>query len=323
MRWLLRQLISEAEARQIEADQAELHESWVVLHGAEAARRRLRRERSLLIPRLLVERAAGAITGTFAALPSAGKDARHALRGLTRTPGTALTIVLTLGLALGATTAMLAIVRGVLLEPLPYTESKSLVWIYTDSPPNKFRFSLADYQALEADHPAFTAVGASQNVTATVAGQDGPEEVRVTQVTASYFPLLGLTAGAGRLFNQHDDGDRDTLAVMTMAYWRSRSGADPAVIGRTVAINGLPHTIVGVLPADADPIASRCVAVCAGALAPATTEGTVLLERGWPLARGCLTSSCARDAARDQRPALSDLEGVLSGRARVPGASRT
>ena len=120
MRWLLRRFLSDAEIRQIEADQAELHETWTRLHGLAVAGRRIRRERALLVPRLIAERVVTTISSVVAALPSAGKDARHAARGLVRTPGTAVTIVLNLGVALGATTAMLAIVRGVLLDPLPY-----------------------------------------------------------------------------------------------------------------------------------------------------------------------------------------------------------
>ena len=71
----------------------------------------------------------------------------------------------------------------------------------------------------------------------------------------SYFPLLGLTPRAGRLFDERDDGDRDRLAVLTTPYWITRHGADMSVVGRTITINGTPHTIAGVLPANAGPVA--------------------------------------------------------------------
>ena len=70
--------------------------------------------------------------------------------------------MLTVGVGLGATTAMVAVVRGVLVNPLPYAAPDNLFWIYTDNAPFRFRFSVVDYRALEADHPAFSDVAAYQ-----------------------------------------------------------------------------------------------------------------------------------------------------------------
>ena len=64
--------------------------------------------------------------------------------------------MLTVGIGLGATTAMIGVVRAVLVNPLPYASPDRLFWLYTDNPPFRFRFSVVDYRALEADHPAFT-----------------------------------------------------------------------------------------------------------------------------------------------------------------------
>ena len=88
------------------------------------------------------------------------RDVRIALRSLARLPGASSTIVLSVGIALGAAVAMITVVRAVLLAPLPYEDPAALVWIYTDNPPYRFRFSRVDYRALEADHPAFSAVAA-------------------------------------------------------------------------------------------------------------------------------------------------------------------
>jgi len=255
MRWVLRLLLSEAELRQIEVEQSELHENWTQLYGAAVATRRLRQERMLLVPRLIIESIRAAASSIVSALPSAGRDTRHAIRGLVRTPGTTATIVITLGLALGTTTAMLAIVQGVLLDPLPYAAPESLVWIYTDNPPNKYRFSLVDYQALEAEHPAFSRIAAAQSVPATITGGESPELVRVLQVTASFFPTLGLAPRVGRAFDEQDDGDRAPLAVLTTPYWRRAYGTDAGVVGRAITIDGTLHTIVGVLPENAGPVA--------------------------------------------------------------------
>ena len=84
------------------------------------------------------------------------------MRSLVRVPVLSATIVLTVGLGLGATAALIGAVWPVLVNPLPYAEPGSLVWIYTDNPPYKFRFSVVDYRALEADHPTFSGVAAYQ-----------------------------------------------------------------------------------------------------------------------------------------------------------------
>src|SRR5919197_1480967 len=105
------------------------------------------------------------------------RDVFHSMRSLARSPALTATIVLTVGIGLGATTGMLSVIRAVLLNPLPYAASKSLFWIYTDHPPNRFRLSVVDYRALEADHPAFSAVAAYQTSRVTVSDGSAVEQV--------------------------------------------------------------------------------------------------------------------------------------------------
>jgi predicted permease len=183
-----------------------------------------------------------------------GRDLRIALRSLGRVPGLSATIVLTVGIALGAATAMVSLVRAVLVAPLPYEDPSSLVWIYTDNPPFKFRFSHVDYRALEADHPAFAAVAAYETRAATFTDGGQAERVTVKSVTGSYFPLLGQRAHLGRLFGPADDRHNESLAVLTHAYWVRRFASDPAVLGRPMSLDGTTHTIVGVLQPEVGPL---------------------------------------------------------------------
>jgi predicted permease len=182
------------------------------------------------------------------------RDLRIALRSLVRLPGLSGTIVLTVGIALGAAVAMIALVRTVLVNPLPYADPESLVWIYTDNPPFRFRLSHVDYRALEADHPAFGGVAAYEFNSATVSAGDLAERVTTKTVTGSYFPLLGQQPHIGRLFDPSDDEHRERLAVLTHAYWTRRFGSDPLVLGRAMPIDGATHTIVGVLQRDVGPL---------------------------------------------------------------------
>jgi putative ABC transport system permease protein len=181
------------------------------------------------------------------------RDIRYTLRSLGRQPIVSATIVSTVGLGLGAAAAMLGIVQAVLLKPLPYANPGDLVWIYTENQPYRFRLSVVDYRALEADHPFFSSVAAYQTTLVTVANEDAAERVPSRAVTGSYFPLLGQRAHTGRLFSPADDSGAERIVVLTHAYWVRRFGSDPSVLGQAMPIDGTSHTIVGVLQRGVGP----------------------------------------------------------------------
>ena len=251
MRWLLRLLIRDDDRQAIESDLAELYELHRRQHGDRAAARWLRRQRRLYPLHLLEDRLT-AVPGALRGLMSHfRRDIVYSARSLARTPTLAITIVLTIAVGLGATTGMISVVRAVLINPLSYSGADSLFWIYTDNPPFRFRFSVVDYRALEADHPAFSDVAAYQTTSVTVADGSGAERVTAKSVTGSYFPLLRQRPLLGRLFGPSDDNQGDQIAVLTSPYWQRRFGGDPAVVGRTISVDGSSYTIVGVLePAD-------------------------------------------------------------------------
>jgi putative ABC transport system permease protein len=176
------------------------------------------------------------------------------VRSLARTPALAATIVLTVGVGLGATTGMMSIVRAVLVNAVPYAEPETLVWIYTDNPPFRFRLSVVDYRALEADHPTFSGLAAYQSSRVTVTDGGLAERVQAKAVTGSYFPLLGQTPMIGRLFDASDDVRGEGLVVLTYGYWARHFGSDPTVLGRTMILDGASYTIVGVLQKTVGPL---------------------------------------------------------------------
>jgi putative ABC transport system permease protein len=187
-------------------------------------------------------------------MPHLWRDITYSVRSLARTPALAATIILTVGVGLGATTGMVSVVRAVLVNPLPYAAPDELFWIYTDNPPYRFRFSVVDYRALEADHPTFSAVAAYQTSSVTITDGGVAERVTARAVTGSYFPLLGQRALIGRVFDASDDARGDRVAVLTAAYWASRFGSNPAMLGRSITINGESYTIVGVQQKAAGPL---------------------------------------------------------------------
>jgi putative ABC transport system permease protein len=291
MRWLLRLLVSDEDRRSIEADLAELYEVRRLTDGAPAADRWLRRQHVIYPWHLLMDRLRATVPRGIT-MHHLWRDFRYSVRSLARVPALSATLVLTIGVGLGATTAMISVVRAVLVNGLPYAEPESLVWIYTDTPPYRFRFSVVDYRALEADHPAFRVVAAYQTNQVTVSGEEAAERVVARSVTGSYFPLLGQAAHIGRLFDPSDDARRDRSVVLTYGYWVQRFGGDPSVLGRSMTIDGASYTIVGVLQRAVGPFESNTSLFTAAHWPAPTRKGPFLTT-----ALGRLRPDVSRQAA--------------------------
>ncbi len=270
MRWLLGLLVDDADRRAIDSDLAELYQYRQRRDGAAAAEAWLRRQRRIYPWLLLVDRGRTALTrGTT--MPHLWPDVRHTLRSLARVPTLTATIVLTVGIALGATVAAVVVTRAVVVNPLPYADADRLQWIYSDSAPDRFPLSVVDYRALEADHPAFTAVAAYQRLQVTVADGEAAERVQARGVTGSYFPLLGHQAHIGRLINASDEARDERIVVLSHGYWDRRFGRDASVLGRAVTIDGARATVVGVLERSSGPL-ERDIALFSPARWPTPTR---------------------------------------------------
>ena len=270
MQWLLRALVDDDDRRAIDTDLAELYEYRRHRDGIAAADRWLRRQRRIYPWLLLADRARSAVSrGTT--MPHLWPDLRHTVRSLARVPTLAVTIVLTVGVALGATVAAIVVTRAVVATPLPYADAERLQWIYTDNAPHRFPLSVVDYRALEADHPAFSAVAGYRRLQVTIADGGGAERVQARGVTGSYFPLLGHKAHIGRLFDASDDVRDDRIVVLSYGYWDQRFGRDPSVLGRAVTVDGARTTVVGVLARTSGPL-ERDIALFAPARWPTPTR---------------------------------------------------
>jgi putative ABC transport system permease protein len=264
MRRLLKWLLPEDDLRAFESEQIELHDARRVRDGDRPAARGRRADRRGLVMRLVADRFRGSGTAatpdhgrrarTTDRLGQIARDLRQSTRSLLRTPGLAITIVLTVGLGLGATTAMVSVIHAVVLSPLPYRDADRIVLVRTQDGDNLFNLSVADYQALDAQQTSFTAVAASQQVSVTVAVHGVVERQRARVVTPSYFSLLGLAPIAGRLLDRSDQHAGGRAVVLNAPYWRTRFGGDPGVVGSAVTIDGAPHDVVGVLSRTNGPL---------------------------------------------------------------------
>jgi predicted permease len=182
-------------------------------------------------------------------------DMRIALRGLIRVPALALTIVASVGLGIGAATAIFAIIDAALLRALPYPNASQLVRIYTDSPPFKFRFSVVDYQALESQQKSFAKVAAYADRPMTYTDGTNAERLRGREVTATYFETLGITPSIGRNFTDAETrlgGAR--AAIVSDRFWRQRLGGGPEAIGRIIRLDSADYSVIGVLPPVTGPL---------------------------------------------------------------------
>jgi putative ABC transport system permease protein len=179
------------------------------------------------------------------------QNIRYAIRSLRRAPGFTLTVVLTLGLGIGANTAIFSVVRGVLLKPLPHREGDRLVYLRQSAQGaggENVLFSVPEILDFRSGARSLKGIAEYSPMPFTL--QEENEAVRVDAglVTGNYFTIMGLSTILGRPFNDGDDGTGAApVMVLTHEYWMKRFAGDSAVVGKTVRVNGRAVPIVGVL----------------------------------------------------------------------------
>jgi putative ABC transport system permease protein len=181
-------------------------------------------------------------------------DLRFALRGLRRQPVFAAIVIATLALGIGANSAIFSVVDAVLLRPLPYREPGQLVRVWSTYPPPK-----AIFVQMRANTRSFTGLAGYSferdvSVLRTCASADAtcaPLRATAVDVSANLFSLLGVNAALGRALREGEDRPgSDGVVVIGHALWQQTFGGDPNVVGLRLSIDGIPHTIVGVMPED-------------------------------------------------------------------------
>jgi predicted permease len=183
-------------------------------------------------------------------------DVRYACRSLLRTPGFAIAAVLTLAIGIGANTAIFSIVDHVILRPLTY-EDPDRLYVVHESLPRLAHISptipVAANHFIEwkRNASAFDQMALVGSLTVNLTGAGEPEEVQGARASVDLFPMLGVRPQLGRLFlPAEDEAGADRVVLLDDALWRRRYGADPAIVGRTITLNGEPYTVVGVLAPD-------------------------------------------------------------------------
>lgn len=184
------------------------------------------------------------------------QDLRFGLRMLVKNSGFTAVAALTLALGIGANTALFSVVYAVLIQPLPYPEADRLVQLqFSLAEPGKpaltFPYcSFPHFELLRQRNQVFSRIAACASSDVTLTGSGDAERVQAEQVSSDYFPLLGLQPALGHAFGAVEDRPAAPAPVALIGHglWQRRFGSDPNVVGKTLSVNAISLTIVGVLP---------------------------------------------------------------------------
>ena len=217
----------------------------------------------------------------FLMLDHLARDVRHALRVIRKSPGFATVAILTLALGIGVNAAIFSFIDAVILRPLPYPHSDRLVAIWemekggdrgAAAPAN-----VGDYKRVSS----LEDVAGYSNVSVSLTGDGQPEGHIGEAVTANYFAVLRVPPALGRAFTSEEDSPAGRkVVVISDSLWQNRFGADPAILGRAIAVDGVPHEIVGVMPAGFRGLTQFGSAVERHLWLPAAYPAELLANRG-------------------------------------------
>jgi putative ABC transport system permease protein len=183
------------------------------------------------------------------------QDASYAVRMFRVAPGFTAVAILTLAIGIGANTAVFSVVDAVLLRPLAFPQPDRLVRVYeTRARDGLFQNAASGPNVLDWQQQSTTlaAITAYRQRSLNVSGRGEPQYVNGARAAANFFDVLGVTVARGRMFTVQEDRQLASVGIISDALWRSQFGADAAVVGQSVDLDGEPYTIIGVLPPTFD-----------------------------------------------------------------------
>ncbi len=179
------------------------------------------------------------------------RDVRFAIRYLRRDRRFAFVGILVLALGIGASTAIFSVVNAALLRPLPYRDPSRLVWADEFMPSfNDWAVPNPEFTNWKLNNHTFESIlayggGSESNLT----GAGEPERIETSGVTANFLDVLGVKPALGRTFlSEEDKPDGPLVAILTDSLWRRKFSADPAIVGKSIVLDGQAYTVIGVLP---------------------------------------------------------------------------
>ncbi len=178
------------------------------------------------------------------------QDLRYGFRTLVNSPAFTVVAALSLGLGIGANTAIFSLVNAALLKPLPVREPDRLASVFLTDQRNPGNLPLSDlnYQDLRDQNQVFTEMAAFTFAQLNYSTGSESEQITAQVVSGNYFSLLGAEPGLGRGFNREEDTSMVPVAVISYGFWDRRLGKDPNIVAKTLTLNRTPFTVVGVAP---------------------------------------------------------------------------
>ncbi|HYK62709.1 MAG TPA: ABC transporter permease [Bryobacteraceae bacterium] len=177
---------------------------------------------------------------------------RFTFRTLRKSPAYALTTILTIGLGVGASTAIFSVVNAVMLRALPFASPERLVWVAEKNDKLRlpwFAASVLNYLSWREGQVSFDQLGAIRQSSYNLTGKGEPEQFTGNEISPSLFRVLGVRPVLGRDFQEDEDQPASQpVAIIGEGLWKRRFGGEPSVIGRNVTLNGAAYTVVGVAP---------------------------------------------------------------------------
>ncbi|HEY6122830.1 MAG TPA: ABC transporter permease, partial [Pyrinomonadaceae bacterium] len=178
------------------------------------------------------------------------KDIRFAIRGFQKRPAFTAVVILTLALGMGANTAVFSIVNAVMLRPLPYREPAQVVSVWANVPQQgRWRATPANFLDWKKQNTVFENMSAFGASTVTLTGDGQPEQLLGSRVSSGYFSVVGVEPSLGRFFlpEEYEPG-KGQVVVLGHAFWQRRYAGDAHIINRTIRLDDIPYTVVGVMP---------------------------------------------------------------------------
>ncbi|MGC9951328.1 MAG: ABC transporter permease [Bryobacteraceae bacterium] len=180
------------------------------------------------------------------------QDIRYGIRMVAKAPGFAAIVILTLALGIGANTALFSVVNGVLLNPLPYRQPDRLVAIYARTKEfSPSSISYPNFLDWVRNQRSFSSLAAFRGENYNLTGMGDAERVKAEMVSANFFSVLGVNPVAGRLLRAEEDRvGAQPVALIGGGFWKRKFGSASDALGKTLTLNGVGYTVVGVIPAD-------------------------------------------------------------------------
>src|SRR5689334_7900278 len=181
------------------------------------------------------------------------QDLSFGLRMLAKKPGFTVVAILSLAIGIGANSAIFSVANALLLHPLGYKDADRLTILWNRSPGLNVAqdwFSPGQYLDVKIENTVFDETAITLGHSFNLTGQGTPERVDGARVSSSLFPLFGVQAQLGRVFlPEEDEPGKPATVILSYGFWQRRFGADPEIVGKTLALNDKNVTVVGVMPA--------------------------------------------------------------------------